>query len=123
MFDAKTASAGHEPIHRGTVEGARSTEAVGARQTRQQLQVDLLCKPAKGAIADVCRFVEHSRLQVMCHESHDVTPHIEAVDRMHVQSIKQADSGRNACLFVIERTDATVDEGGGRWLPKGVTHR
>ena len=55
-------------------------------------------------------------------EPDDLRPHVEAVDGVHVESVEQAQRGRHAGLFVIERPDATVDERGRRWFAQVVAH-
>ena len=72
MFDAERARALDEPVHRRAVEVPGPPEAVGAREAREQLEIDLLREPAERAVGDVRGLVERARLQVMRDESDDL---------------------------------------------------
>ena len=88
MLDAERAGSRQEPVHCGAVECAGASETVGAREAREQFQVDLLRETAKRAVSDVGGFVEHAGLQVVRDEADHLTPHVEAVDRVDVQPIR-----------------------------------
>ncbi len=89
---------------------AGAPEAVGARETREQLQIHLLRETTERAVADVRRLVEHARLQMLGDEADDLPAHVEAVDGVDVQPIEQRLGRLDAGLLVIERADAAVDE-------------
>ena len=120
VLDAERAGAREEPVHRGAVERAGAPQTVSAGEPREQLQVHFLRQPPKCTVADVGSFMEHARLQMMRDESDHLLAHVEAIDRVHVQSIEQADRRRDASLLVIERSDPSVDERRGRRLAKVV---
>ena len=112
MLDAESASSRQEPVHGGAVETSGAPQAVGTGHSRQELEVDLLCEPSKCAVADVLCLVQHSRFQVVGHQSNHLLAHVEAVDGVNVQAIEQAQRRRDAGLFVIERANPSIDEGG-----------
>ena len=53
MLDAERAGRVDEPVHRRAVERAGAPEAVGAGETREQLQVHLLRETTERAVADI----------------------------------------------------------------------
>ena len=122
MLDAERTRAIQKPVHCRAVERPRASETIRASESSEQLQVYLLRETTEGAIADVGRFVEHARLQVLRDEADDLPAHVEAVDRVDVQPIEQRLGRLDAGLLVIERADAAIDEGGRRRLSQVVAH-
>jgi hypothetical protein len=123
VLDAERPRALDEPVHGGAVEGAGAAETVGPREPGQELHVDFLREPAERAVGDDRRLVEHPRLEMLGDQSNHVPPHVVTVDRMHVQTIEQADGRLDAGFLVVRRPDLAVDERGGRRLAEVVAQR
>ncbi len=123
MLDAERTGALDEPVHRRAVERPRASEAIRARESREQLQVHLLRETTEGAVADVGRFVKHARLEVLRDQADHLLAHVEAVDGVDVEPIEQGIGRLDAGLLVIERADAAIDERGGRRLSRGRGRR
>src|SRR5579862_8027952 len=118
MLDAERAGTLEKPVHRTAIEVARlAAQAVGLRDTREQLQVDLVRQSPERAIADLVADLEPgSRFQMLRHHPEDLLAHVVAIHRAHVQPIEKGDGWSDALLLVIQRADATVDRRRGRRL-------
>ena len=79
MFDAECPRAFEKPVHRGAVERARASQAIGPRHPCQQFEVNFLRQSAKCTVADVARFLEHARFQVMCDKAQRLAAHVKAI--------------------------------------------
>src|SRR5205814_8416939 len=98
MLDAEESRAVQKPVHRRTIEAARlATEAVGFRDSGQQLQLRFLREPAKGAVADaVARLVPSAGLEMLRDDAQHLLSHVVSVDGMDVQSIEKRRRWRDA---------------------------
>ncbi len=124
VLHAQLARALDEPVHRGTVEAAATPVAIRPRQPREQLQVHLQGEPAERAVPDRgLGLAEHARLQVIRDDPEHFAAHIVPLERMDGQAIQQRRGRPDACLFVIERADAAVDDRSGRRLAQVMTDR
>src|SRR4029453_2802635 len=108
MLDAKRARSLEKPVHRRAIELARvSAEAVRFRQPCEKLEINLLRQAAERPVPNfVAYLVPGSRLQMMGDEAEHLSPHVVAVDRMHVDPIQKQNCGCHPLFFVIHRTDA-----------------
>ena len=101
MLDAERARAVDEPVHRRAVERSGSAAAVGAREARQQLEIDPLRETAERAVADASRgLVKHARLAGAGDEAEHLRAHVVAVDRVDVERSSSRGAGSTpACLM------------------------
>src|SRR4030095_4797165 len=105
MLDAKRARSLEKPVHRRAIELARvSAEAVRFRQPCEKLEIDFLRQAAERPLPTfVANLVPGSRLQMMGDEAEYLSPHVVAIDRMHVDPIQKQNCGGQPFLFVIHR--------------------
>ena len=85
--------------------------AVRAREADEQLQVDLLRQPAKGAVGHgVFRLVKRARTEVFGNQAEHLPAHVESIQRVDVESIEDPCRRLNAHRLVVRRLDAAVDQ-------------
>ena len=121
MLDAERTGTFEEPVHCGAVERSRAPRAIRLREHRQQLQVHLLCEPPEGAVAHLlAHLVPHAGLQVMRDDAEHLPPNVDTIHAVDVETIEERRGRRHAAFLVPDGTDAAVEEGGGRGLPKVV---
>src|SRR5262245_29443992 len=110
LLDAERSRALEEPIHRRAVELARPAAfAVGLRDARQELEIDLLREPAECAVTDfITHLVPGSRLEMLRGDPQHLSADVVSVDGVDVQSIEQRGRRRHPELLVIHRSDPTI---------------
>ena len=124
VLDAERAGAVDEPVHRRTIERARSAVAIRAGEADQQLQVDLLRQSPERAVGHrVFRLVERARTQVLGDQPQHLRADVEVVERSHVQAIENPCRRLDALRLVIRRSHPPVDHRRGRRLAEVVAHR
>ena len=102
MLDTEGTRPFYEPVHRTAIEAAGTAQAIGACHAREQFQVDFLCESAEGTIADIRRFMEGARLEVMRDEANHLTADVEAVNGVDVQPVEQRQGRFDAGLLMIQ---------------------
>ena len=73
----KLAGAIEKPVHRRAVEVTGSPEAIGFRETREQLEIGFLCETTERAVSELLPFpVEHSGLQMVRDEAEHLAANV-----------------------------------------------
>src|SRR5262249_10561117 len=90
VLDPERARAREEPVHRRAIEGAGAAAfAVGLRDARQQLEIDLLRKTPERAVAHlVARLEPGAGLEMLCRDSEHLFADVVAIDRVDVQPVE-----------------------------------
>src|SRR4029453_2809160 len=63
------------------------------------------------------------RFEMVRDDASDLAGHVVSADRVDVEAIEEGCRRRDACLFVIDRSDASVDKRRRQRLSKIVAHR
>ena len=124
VLDAEGAGAVEEPVHRRAVVIPAAAGAIGGRDARQQLQVDLRGQAAERAVTDRLRRLEPAaRREVIGDDAEHFAADVESFHRADVEPIEHLRGRRHARRFVAARSDAAILERGRRRFADVVEQR
>ena len=102
VLDAERSGPRDEPVDPRAIEGPGAPVAIGAREARQQLEVDFLRQPAERAVGDaVSRLEKRHRAQMLGDKAQHLPAHVEPVERVDVEAIQDRRGRRHTHRLVI----------------------